>query len=97
VLVEDREHPDGATAHRGVGDKVPRPHVVPMRGRGWQTCGNSTSNEFPLRRRHAQSFRASEALDMPLAHWPAFSPQQHCDPPIPVSRIFQRQLLQAFP
>jgi len=27
---------------------------------------------------------------------PAFSPQQRCDPPIPVSRIFQRQFMQPF-
>ena len=39
VLIEDREHPQGAASYRGVGDKVPGPHLVLMRCLGRKSGG----------------------------------------------------------
>jgi len=34
VFIQDRQHLQGSTTHRRVGNEVPRPNVIPMRRRG---------------------------------------------------------------
>ena len=100
VFLQNGPHLQSPAAHRRIRNEVPRPHMIPRRRRRGPTRGNTAPNHFALRRCHPQARVSSQALDVPLAHPPAFPPQQRRDPPIPIprmfSRAFQQPLLQPF-
>ena len=53
VFIQDRQQLQRSAAHGRVGNEVPGPHVVLMRGGGGQTRGYPTPNYLPFRRGHA--------------------------------------------
>ena len=68
VLVQDGQHAQGAAAHRGIGDKVPRPHMTAMRRLGRQPRRVPAAHQSAFGRRHPQPFHAPQTLHLAFAH-----------------------------
>src|SRR5579862_3660069 len=59
VLVEDGEHTQRSTSYRGISDEVPRPDVAALVRLRRQPSRDTSANDLPFGRRHAQSNRSA--------------------------------------
>ena len=56
VFVQNCEHPQGTTTHRGIRDEVPGPDVAATRGQHRPARGNPTPHDLALGRRYSETF-----------------------------------------
>ena len=93
-LIDDGEDPVGAPIGQLVADEIGRPALIRPAGRA--LCYSlSTADLLPLHATHLQVLLVVQPIDSLGVHLPAFSPQQHGEPLVPVAHVGCRQLAQS--
>lgn len=87
MFVEDRQHPERSTAHRGIGNEVPRPDMLFPCRFGGQSLRVAATSIPPRCGKNPQAFLPPQPTDLAQADLPAFRFQLGQDAAMVIPRV----------